>query len=340
MSDKPEDLEGRSSETSLLEFETFSGGRIAFAKRVLSLALAERIDVALIGHVNYVALGLMLRLLQPRLRYGVVVHGIEVWRPLPFIKRLGLRKADFVMSVSEYSKEKVISLHGVNSSRVRVLPNALEWKEENPNPASMPPPSGAFRLLSVCRLDARERYKGVDTVIEAIPELLPTVPSIHYFVIGSGTDMDRHRELAKALGVSDRVSFLGSVDESTLRAQYQACDLFVMPSAGEGFGIVFLEAMKYSKAIIAADSGAVSEVVKDGVTGTLVQYGNAGQLAGAIAELAANPKQRAAMGKEGYDRLANNFSYEHFKRRFDEILTEEMPSDLLYRSRRDLLTLA
>src|SRR5262249_11199721 len=161
----------------------------------------------------------------------------------------------------------------------------------------------------VCRLSIYEGYKGVDTVLAALPKVIEKVPDLHYFVIAGGDDLERHRRLAISHGVADHVHFLGSVDDATLRTYYQACDIFVMPSAGEGFGIVFLESMKYAKPVIAANSGAVAEVVKDGVTGTLVEYGDVEQIANAIVEMANDPVRREARGRAGYARLMDNFTY-------------------------------
>ena len=120
--------------------------------------------------------------------------------------------------------------------------------------------------------------------------------------------------------MADRVQFLGSVDERALRAAYESCDVFVLPSAGEGFGIVFLEAMHYRKPIIAANSGATPEVVKDGETGMLVEAGNVEQLAAAMIALGTNQPERDRMGAAGYKRLQENFTFDHFKRRLHEIV--------------------
>src|SRR6185312_10680667 len=106
------------------------------------------------------------------------------------------------------------------------------------------------KLLSVCRFDRTDPYKGIDTVIEALPTVLSHFPELHYYVVGNGNDLERHKMLAATSGVAEHVHFLGSLAATTLRDYYRACDVFVMPSAGEGFGIVFLEAMRYAKATI------------------------------------------------------------------------------------------
>jgi len=311
-----------------LTVESFEGNRMRFVRRVVATALRERIDLALIGHVNHAPLGLLLKRLRPDLRYGVVVHGVEAWSPLSLIKRRALRNADFVMSVSDYTKRQVVEVNGVNPDRVYLLPNTPAWdmNETRGIGNSDAPASGKVtRVLSVCRLDAREQYKGVDTVIKALPAVLARVPDLEYVVVGSGSDLERHKRMAADLGVTDRVQFLGSVDERTLRAAYESCDVFVLPSAGEGFGIVFLEAMHYRKPIIAANSGATPEVVRDGETGMLVEPGNVEQLAAAMIALCTDQSERDRMGNAGSKRLQENFTFDHFKRRLHEIVLAELP---------------
>jgi len=326
--------------TSQVKLQTFSGRRFAFVMSVLRFALVSKIDLVLVGHVNYAPLGLMLKRLQPNLRYGVMVHGVDVWSRLPFLKRLALRRADFVTSVSDYSRRQAAEMNDVQLDRVRWLPNALEWCNASDAALSPNPAAAGIKLLSVCRLDARERYKGVDTVLRALPSLVSEFADLKYFVVGSGSDVERHKEIAKALGVAEHVSFLGAVSEETLRSHYQQCDIFLMPSSGEGFGIVFLEAMKYAKPVIAANSGAVSEVVADGLTGTLVEYGNVPQTAKAIADLARDAQKRNALGQAGYERLINNFTFEHFKTRFEELVSQEMSKQSLYLGRRSVLEIS
>jgi len=337
--DRRTDLTVTAKQFPSLTLESFDGHRASFVRRVVATALREQINLALIGHVNYAPLGLLLKRLRPNLRYGVMVHGVEAWSRLPRIRRRALRNADFVMSVSDYTKRRVVEANGVNPENVCLLPNALRWginetrrrgdaetgRVGDSDALASEPVGKVTRFLSVCRLDAREQYKGIDTVINALPAVLAHVPELEYVVIGSGSDLERHKRIAADVGVADRVKFLGSVDERTLRAAYESCDVFVLPSAGEGFGIVFLEAMHYRKPIIAASSGATPEVVKDGETGMLVEAGCVEQLSAAMIALGTNQPERERMGAAGRKRLQENFTFDHFKRRLHEIVIGELP---------------
>jgi phosphatidylinositol alpha-1,6-mannosyltransferase len=184
-------------------------------------------------------------------------------------------------------------------------------------------------LLSVCRFDASERYKGVDTVIKVLPTVIHRFPDLQYIVVGSGSDLDRHKQLAAERGLTDRVRFLGSISDTKLRACYAACNVFVLPSSSEGFGIVYLEAMRYAKPVIAANSGGAPEVVKDRKTGLLVEYGDVSQIAAAITELCSDAILRKKLGNAGRKRLEDNYTFAHFKQRLHEIILAELPPHVI-----------
>jgi phosphatidyl-myo-inositol dimannoside synthase len=327
--DGPADVKNAAKDLPSLSLEAFGRNRVALLRRTCGLALRHRVELALLGHVNYAPFGLLLRSLQPRLRYGVIAYGIDAWEKLSIAKRYALRQADFVVSISEYTKEKLIKINGLEAGSIRIIPPALECHTEDLIAAAPLTKRTNIALLSVCRFEKSERYKGIDTVIEALPNVLIQVPELRYFVIGSGSDLERHKRLAHEKGVGDHVEFLGSVDAETLRKHYRSCDLFVMPSAGEGFGIVYLEAMHYRKPVIGANSCAVPEVVRDGETGLLVEYGNSDQLATAITSLCLNSDLSARLGEAGYQRLRQNFSFDHFKRKLQEIVLNKLPVEIL-----------
>jgi len=326
-------IEQPSSSLSRIELEAFSGNRAKFIKRVMALAFRQKFDIALIGHVNHAPLGLMLKLMQPQMRYGVMIYGIDVWRHLKGFQSLAMHRADFIVSISDYTRQRAIEANDLAPERFFLLPNALERHDSEPTRIDHPAIKGTL-LLSVCRLEKSEQYKGVDKVIEALPSIASHVPDVQYIVIGGGTDLERHKELADRVGVAERVHFLGFVDDETLQAYYRACDLFVMPSAGEGFGFVFLEAMQYSKAVVAANSGGAPEVVVDGETGLLVEYGDTTQLTAALIRLCLDSEFRAKLGSAGYKRLQENFTFPKFRQTFSDILKQELSAAETYKSRR------
>jgi phosphatidylinositol alpha-1,6-mannosyltransferase len=325
VTDRAFDLERPSIEFSNLRLQAFDHNRVALTQRLARLALTQKFDLALIGHVNYAPLGWLLKRLQPHMRYAVILYGIEAWQQLPLLRRRALQQADFMISISEYTKRRAVEANVLTAHRVHLLPNALEWTNVKPASAvTQVPATAGTRLLSVCRLEQAEQYKGVDNVIEALPEIAKRVRDVDYVVIGGGTDLARHKKLAQEIGVAERVHFLGFLEDKALNAYYRDCDVFVLPSAGEGFGFVFLEAMKYGKPVVAANSGGAPEVVQDGITGTLVEYGNKEQLTQTLVSLCLDLNKRQRLGQAGYQRLQEEFTFARFKQGLTQILLEEL----------------
>ena len=125
-------------------------------------------------------------------------------------------------------------------------------------------------LLTVGRMDSRERYKGHDHVIAAIPDLVAKGHDICYLVVGEGDDRARLEALARDAGVSERVRFLGLLGLQSLVETYRMADLFVMPSTGEGFGVAFLEAMASGTPALGLDVAGARDALADGQLGTAV----------------------------------------------------------------------
>jgi phosphatidylinositol alpha-1,6-mannosyltransferase len=151
-----------------------------------------------------------------------------------------------------------------------------------------------FVLLTVGRLDARERYKGHDRVIAALPLLHHREGrQIVYHIAGDGDDRVRLEAAAKTAGVAERVRFLGQVPAADLPDLYRSADLFVLPSHGEGFGIAFLEATASGTPALGLAAGGAPDALGDGALGTLV--GCVGALPEALQVAIAAPRPDAAM---------------------------------------------
>jgi glycosyltransferase involved in cell wall biosynthesis len=168
-------------------------------------------------------------------------------------------------------------------------------------------------LLTVARLSASERYKGIDAVLQALPEVRKTVPEVHYDVVGDGDDRQRLEALARDLGVSGDVSFHGRLRAEQLAAAYRDCTLFVMPSSHEGFGIVFLEAALFGKPSIGGRQGGTPEVIEDGVTGALVDREEVPGVARNLVRMLSDHEGRARMGEAARKGLLERFTYRSFR---------------------------
>jgi glycosyltransferase involved in cell wall biosynthesis len=139
-------------------------------------------------------------------------------------------------------------------------------------------------------------------------------------LVGDGDDRPRFEQLARDLGVSEHAHFLHGLALKQLFACYANCDVFALPSRGEGFGLVFLEAMAHSKPVIGGAHGGIPDIVEDGVTGLLVPHGDVERLAQALESLLTNPSRARGMGARGKDRIEKIFSFAQFQLHLTQIL--------------------
>ena len=176
-------------------------------------------------------------------------------------------------------------------------------------------------LMTVTRLAVADQYKGIETVIQALPRILRAVPDTYYVIVGDGDDRLRLERLAQDTGVANRVLFAGRTDDKQLRSYYESCDIFVMPSYGEGFGVVFLEAMAFGKPVIGGNHGGIPEVVTEGMTGFLVEYGDVNTLTDRIVRLLTDEELRTQMSEASRRWVQQNSTFDHFQKELSRLLT-------------------
>jgi phosphatidyl-myo-inositol dimannoside synthase len=294
-------------------------------------AATRRAKVVLAGHPNLAPITQAMRIVAPWLRTIVCTHGVEVWQPLPLRRRLALRRASLVLAPSQDTANHVAEQQGVQRRRIQVLPWAIDPDFEaitgNDLKTKLPRgyPEGRV-ILTVGRWAANERYKGMDTLIIALPRLLTKWPELQLVAVGSGDDRAWLEELADQNGVNLHVHFLSGLSYAELAACYSACEIFALPSAGEGFGLVYLEAMARGKPVIGGAHGGAPEVIEDGVTGYLVPHGDAAMLATAIETLLADPELALKMGQRGRQRVDKEFRFNAFTKSLKKILRDQCES--------------
>jgi len=300
-------------------FRGFSGSRVQLA--LSACRVARSADIVIIGHANLLPL---VSAMNGSFKC-LVAHGIEVWKEMTLLQRLGASRVDRILCVSGYTQRKMMRLDGMASDRFRIFPNTLDplYAQEQHTKlcrADLGLPPGPM-LLSVSRLAASERYKNIGAVIRCLPEVLRQIPEAFYVIVGDGTERKTFQEQAHSLGLDSKVILPGWVPHDLLGSYYAACDVFVLPSTKEGFGIVFLEAMCHGKPCIGARAGGVPEVVNDGATGVLVESPDQPHaLPNAILRLLTDAALRLSMGKRGSEELERNFAFPLFRDRLERIL--------------------
>lgn len=298
----------------------------AFGGRRLRMALALLRRRRAFDHVMFVHIGVgTLSRVLPARRHSLWQVGVDVWMPLKGARRRALETAHPLLSISASTDQRMRALNpwappghvvhlGLEPSEA--WSDATEVGEAAPI-ATRPPVA-----LMVGRLSTADRYKGYDLAIQGWPAVLARVPDARLVIVGDGDDRARLEAQARGLpgGAGERIAFLGRAPHRELQAAYQAARLFVLPSTGEGFGLVHLEAMRAGLPCIASHDAA-AEIVMDGVTGFVVDP-TAPAVAAAMTRLFSDPALAAKLGAAGRARLETTFTYTAFRDRLQRTLAE------------------
>jgi phosphatidylinositol alpha-1,6-mannosyltransferase len=301
------------------EYWPCHGSHRALALRASKEAMQRSPGTVLVGHPNFAPLGWFLAHLTGA-RMVTFVYGIDVWEPLPPLRRWALQRSDRIVAISRFTARKAEEANQVSDEKVCILHNCLDPGFEHQ--LGQDARSSALSLLTVGRMSRAEQYKGHDYVIQAMPLLLQRFPGLVYNVVGDGDGRPELERLAEQLGVRQAVRFHGFVPESELLRHYAQASVFVMPSRAEGFGFVFLEAMSQGIPVVGGMMDATPEVVVDGETGYLVAPTSVAAIASAISRLLCDDAARWQMGQAGRRRALREFSYPSFQGKLVSLLSE------------------
>ena len=251
----------------------------------------------------------------------VMLCGVEAWKPLTWMQRAALDRADRVIAISAHTRRRFVEANPHFASR------AIDVCHPGIPPRAAGAPAApidrggnrAPAALIVGRLAADERYKGHDALLEVWRDVLAEVPGVTLRVAGDGDDRARLEAKAGALGLGGVVSFLGRVDEDDLDREYERAAAFVMPSRDEGFGFVFVEAMRAGRACIGS-FGAAAEIIDDGGSGLLVDPDDRAALTRAVVRLLGDRAEADRMGAQGRARYLQHFTAHRFRHRFTALV--------------------
>lgn len=307
-----------------VEYRPLNHHRIRFVWSTLREVLPG--SLVLLGHVNFLPFAALVRIWRPSAKCAVLVYGKEAWGSLSPGQSLGVLAAPKVISISASTRDIMAERNRLPLSRFELLPPTLDplYVERPPGQsrADLRLPRGRM-ILTVSRLDSSEKYKQVDWVIQHLPRVLARVPDAFYVVVGSwsdDSDLERLKTEAARAGVLDKTYFVEQVPDEALSSFYEACDLFLLPSLKEGFGIAFLEAMHHGKPCVGARAGGIPEVIDHGKSGFLVNPDRPDELVETLVSLLTNQELRVEIGRAGKERLEDDFSFERFCERLERIL--------------------
>jgi phosphatidylinositol alpha-1,6-mannosyltransferase len=250
----------------------------------------------------------------------------------PRLAAFAAKQADVAIAVSAYTAG-LVRASGAAGANIAIIPNGVELAPDvTPQPPqdATPEPPARPTFLTVARI--QERYKGHDVLVRALALVRAKVPDVQWVVLGDGSLRGEIEALARSYGVADSIVFLGAVSDDERNAWLARTQLLAMPSrlpaggfAGEGFGIVYLEAGAYGKPVVAGNVGGALDAVLDGVTGLLVDPLDQLAVAEAISRLLLDPELARRLGDAGRVR-AQEHAWPAIVARVQEVLLQLLPA--------------
>jgi len=268
-------------------------------------------------------------------RIVALTHGHEVWwaKVWPFswaMRRIG-NGVDNLTYLGEFTRSEISRAlsKSAASAMIKIAPG-IDTDHFSPRADSLQLRNELKLvdkkvMISVGRLVHR---KGQDTLIEALPQILLSVPDAHLIFVGEGPYREYLVKRANELEVSHAITFIGRIQYADLPRYICVGDIFAMPSrsrlAGlevEGLGIVYLEASACGLAVIGGISGGAPDAVIEGETGLAVDGTSSKAVAEAAITLLSNPERARQMGARGRQWIIDEWRWEIWSKKFEELLT-------------------
>ena len=170
--------------------------------------------------------------------------------------------------------------------------------------------------MILARIDNSERYKGHAELVAAWPRVISAVPDARLLIVGTGPGLEALTSVIKSSPAAGQIEITGFVEEIDLQALWRRAHVFAMPSRKEGFGLVYVEAMRYGLPIIASIHDAAPEVNLHEVTGYNVDLDKKNDLSDRLIQLLRSPQLCRDLGAAGFQRWNEHFRMSAFQRRF------------------------
>ena len=313
---------------SINSFKGYKGKRITFSLAAIKQGL--KADVIILSHVHLLIFARIIKALKPSVRIVLFAHGIEIWNSLSNWKKQLLNKIE-IWAVSRYTGEQIIKQHGSNKTQVKVLNNCLDsyfkLPDLTPKPAALLKKYGITKdqkvLLTICRISSSEQYKGYDSVIECLKQVVQVYPDLVYLLVGKADalELERINNLITEGELQNNIILTGFISDQDLASHYQLADVFVMPSKAEGFGLVFIEAAAYGCKVIGGNTDGSRDALMDGELGMLVEPNNITEIASNIMDALRNEMPNArTIQKKCYE----TFGYEQYREKVFRLLDRQL----------------
>jgi glycogen(starch) synthase len=234
--------------------------------------------------------------------------------PLVTMEKYLIAESQGILAISQGIVNEIEAAYEIKICRERLFVSHLgmpDWAI-TPNINPLEKKESSIHILFVGRL---ERRKGIDLLLEVIPEIAIRYPDVIFHIVGDDSIPTENNQTYRSefeekninlLG--KQVHFYGKIDEESLRNHYASCDIFVAPSRFESFGLIYVEAMMFGKPTVGCDVGGIPEVVEQEITGLLVPPDDVDSLRVALESLIKQPELRAQYGLAGRKRYEKLFS--------------------------------
>jgi len=267
-------------------------------------------DLVFVWHLG------LLRLLPffrfSRVRVVVMLLGIEAWKKHAGLTRKQLEKVDLFLSISDHTWRDFLQFNRRYEGRPH---QTVLLGIGNPLQGETPAPSATPAALMLSRLSKAEDYKGHREVIRVWSRVMRSVPGAELWIVGDGDLRNSLEELVTQLDLGEQVRFWGRVSEETKEKLLQDCRCLVMPSRGEGFGLVYLEAMRVGRPCLVSTLDAGREVVNPPEAGLAANPDNEDELANSICRLLEDGAEWEQWSVQARRRYEANYTAKHFQER-------------------------
>lgn len=295
--------------------------KIVFIMESFLKFIFYRPNFILCNHINFIPVAYLYKKLF-KVSYGFVSHGIEVWNIKNIIKKRILKNADFIISISKYTATKLVDQFPELKNKIFIIPSTVDYKKFYPKDKSKKI-LNKYNLtlndkiiLTVSRLNSKEQHKGYDKVIKILPSILKLMPDLKYLIIGDGDDRKRIEKMIEDYNLQENVILTGEISDEEINDYYNLADVFVMPSKGEGFGIVFLEALACGIPVIAGNKDASKEPLLNGELGILIDPDNLEEIKRAIINILTGHASKYLYDKNYLrKRVIENFGLDIFRKK-------------------------
>ncbi len=234
------------------------------------------------------------------------IHGSDEFYDAPgYHLPRKIEAADFIFCISHYTASQLMRLSpNEHWDKITVAPLGVDVQMFSPPPSNQRE-TGTLNILCVGRLNAA---KGIHLLLEAVAALQQEFDSLRLTLVGDGEERVSLQALTESLGIGDRVTFAGAVNQENILPYYYQADILCLPSFAEGVPVVLMEAMAMEIPCVASRITGIPELIDDGKDGLLFTAADVQALTTTLQRLLADPSLRAGIGEAARHKVVAQYN--------------------------------